>query len=286
MKKSTADVLLFKKENACQLLPPISSTDHKSSRGRSLILAGSHEYPGAGVLAARGAFRAGSGYVTLAQKDIAVSSLENPDFLIKDLRNSSLDGLHFDSVLLGPGFGVNNFTADLIRELKQNKTQNVVLDADALTVCAEYKLFPLVPTWVVTPHAGEMGRVLGISAQNVNDDRVGSLKKALKIFECVVLLKGHGTLVSDGGPIYQITSGNAALAKSGTGDVLAGMITSFRAQGLKPAEAALLGAYAHGATANLWVENRKDPLSMMASDVLELIPRVLWRLRREFEISS
>jgi NAD(P)H-hydrate epimerase len=278
MKKAT-EVLLFKKEHACQFLPPVSSKDHKSSRGRSLILAGSHDYPGAGVLAARGALRAGSGYVMLGQKDIAVSSLENPDFLLKDLRGLSLDDLKFDSVLLGPGFGVNNFTAELIRELKSKKVANVILDADALTTCVEFKLFPLPSSWIVTPHAGEMARVLGTTAEKVNEDRIESVKQGLKIFKCVVLLKGHGTLISDGGPIYRIASGNAALAKSGTGDVLAGMITAFRGQGLKPVEAALLGAYVHGATANLWVQSRKDPLSMTASDVVELVPKILWRLR-------
>lgn len=287
MKKSTAEVLLLKKENACKLLPPLSSKDHKSSRGRSLILAGSAEYPGAGILAARGALRAGSGYVTLAQKDIAVSSLENPDFLLKNLQDTSLDEVKFDSVLLGPGFGVNNFTLSFINELKKREVDQVVLDADALTTCAQYQLGPLPASWILTPHAGEMARLLETSAEKVNEDRVGAIGAAVQKFGCVVLLKGHGTLISrPRTPIYKIASGNEALAKSGTGDVLAGMITAFRAQGLNPLDAALLGAYAHGATANLWVQQKKDPLSMMASDVVELIPRVLWRLRKEFEISS
>lgn len=286
MKKATPEVFLFKKEHACQLIPAVSPEDHKSSRGRSLILAGSHDYPGAGVLAARGALRAGSGYVILAQKDIAASSLENPDFLLKDLRHTSLEQLNFDAVLLGPGFGVNEFTAELISQMKTQQLQNVVLDADALTCCADFNLFPLPPSWIVTPHAGEMARCLKVSANQVVNDRLGSLRKARDLFQCVVLLKGHGTLVSDGKVVYKIASGNAALAKSGTGDVLAGMITAFRAQGLKARDAALLGAYAHGATANLWVHRKKDPLSMTASDVLESIPRVLWRLRQEFEISS
>lgn len=287
MKKSTAEVLLLKKENACQLLPPISSKDHKSSRGRCLILAGSPEYPGAGILAARGALRAGSGYVTLAQKNISVSSLENPDFLLKNLQSTSLDEVKFDSVLLGPGFGVNNFTADLIQELKKRGERRVVLDADALTACAQYQLGPLPPSWILTPHVGEMGRLLGVSAEKVNENRLQAVKQACEQWGCVVVLKGHGTLIAKKSvPIYKIASGNEALAKSGTGDVLAGMITSFRAQGLDELAAALLGAYAHGATANLWVQSKKDPLAMTASDVVESIPRVLWRLRREFEISS
>lgn len=280
MKKATSEVSLFKKEHAARLIPAISSQDNKSSRGRSLILAGSHEYPGAGVLAARGALRAGSGYVILAQKDLLVSSLENPDFLVKDLRSTAISEMDFDAVLLGPGFGMNEYTAEIILELKSNKIQNVVLDADALTTCLQFALFPLPASWIVTPHTGELARCLKISLQEITKNRVAAIKKARELFQCVVLLKGHGTLVSQDHQIFQIASGNAALAKSGTGDVLAGMITAFRAQGLNPLEAALLGAYAHGATANLWVQSRKDPLSMTASDVVDSIPRILWRLRR------
>lgn len=286
MKKATSEIPLFQKEHACRLLPAVSVVDHKSSRGRSLILAGSHDYPGAGILAARGALRAGSGYVMLAQNDLVVSSLENPDFLVKDLRGVRLRDLKFDAALVGPGFGVNDTTAEYILELKQMNSQAVVLDADALTTCAERHLFPLPPSWIVTPHVGEMARCLKISSRQVDQDRIGTLKKARQLIGCVVLLKGHGTLVTHQGAIYRIASGNSALAKAGTGDVLAGMITAFRAQGLSPLDSALLGAYAHGATANLWVQSRKDPLSMTASDVVDAIPRVLWRLRREFENSS
>ncbi|KYG67253.1 NAD(P)H-hydrate dehydratase [Bdellovibrio bacteriovorus] len=280
MKKATPEVILFKKEHASRLLPSVSTDDNKASRGRSLILGGSHDYPGAGILAARGALRAGSGYVMLAQKDLVVSSLENPDFLVKDLRGSSLSDLNFDAVLIGPGFGVNDYTAELILELKTKNFPNVVLDADALTTCVDFKLFPLPASWIVTPHTGELARCLKVSVHEVTKDRLAAIKKARQLFQCVVLLKGHGTLITQGQEIFRIASGNAALAKSGTGDVLAGMITAFRAQGLKPLEAALLGAYVHGATANLWVQSHKDALSMIASDVIDSIPRILWRLRQ------
>lgn len=269
----------FRKMAAAKLLPAVSSTDNKSHRGRSLLLAGSSQYPGAGVLAAKAALRMGSGYVTLAQKNINVSSLENPDFLISDLEKHRWQDLKFDSILVGPGFGVNNFTAQVIRDLKKQNFEKVVLDADAITVCAQEKLFPLLPSWIMTPHSGELSRCLQVDSAEIESDRHEAVLRGQELAGCVVLLKGHGTLVRNSKKTYRIMSGNSALAKSGTGDVLAGMITALRAQNVTPTRAALLGAYLHGASANLWVARGKDELSMMASDVIELLPEVVRKVR-------
>lgn len=274
---------ILNRRGAKKLLPALSESDNKATRGRSLILAGSEEYPGAGILAAKAALRTGSGYVTLAQKSI-MASLENPDFLLCDLNKKSWVDLKFDAVLVGPGFGVNDFTASIIEELKNRKIEKVILDADAITVCAERNFFPLLPTWIVTPHAGELARCLKTTADDINSNRFEYARKAQDIFQCVVLLKGHRTLITNkNGRIYSIASGNAALAKAGTGDVLAGCITALRAQGLSATRAALLGAYVHGATANLWAARHRDLLSMTASDVIEYIPEILHRIRFEDE---
>lgn len=265
---------------ASQLLPQVSPTDNKARRGRCLLLAGSPEYPGAGVLAAKAALRMGSGYVILAQPNIAVSSLQNPDFLLCDLNNKSWEEIKFDAILIGPGFGVNEFTATVIRRLKELHFEKVVLDADALSVCAQEKLFPLPASWIITPHEGELARCLNISSEEIEKNREYFVRLAQEKFQCVVLLKGHHTLIKGASRSYQILSGNAALAKAGTGDILAGMITALRAQGLSPLRAALLGAYLHGACANLWVGSGRDELSLMASDLLGLLPKVIRRVRR------
>lgn len=284
MKTLVQSLILFNKAKAARLLPAVSQSDNKSSRGRCLLLAGSSTYPGAGVLAASAALRTGSGYVSLAYQGNTpwLSSLEHPDFIPLKLNSAQLPGSKYDAILCGPGFGVNEFTRDVLGSLIQQKAQAVVVDADALSVCAKYNLFPLPPTWIATPHVGELARCLSVSAEKVNSDRFSSIRQAQKKFGCIVLLKGHGTLVASQNRTYKITSGNSALAKSGTGDVLAGMITALRAQGLSPLKATLLGAYAHGATANLWVGQRKDPLSMTASDVIEMIPKVFHILRKKY----
>ncbi|HEX7675366.1 MAG TPA: NAD(P)H-hydrate dehydratase [Bdellovibrio sp.] len=280
MEKMKSDLIYnFRKKAAAKLLPAVSSTDNKSRRGRSLLLAGSSQYPGAGVLAAKSALRMGSGYVVLAQKGINVSSLENPDFLVADLEQQHWQELKFDSILVGPGFGVNDFTAQVIRDLKRRKFDKVILDADAITVCAQQRLFPLLPSWIITPHAGELARCLNMDSSEIESDRHQAVLRGQELAGCIVLLKGHGTLVRNSRKTYRIMSGNSALAKSGTGDVLAGMITALRAQNLTPTRAALLGAYLHGACANLWVARGKDELSMMASDVIELLPEVVHKVR-------
>lgn len=262
-------------------MPPLSSRDNKVRRGRCLLFAGSEQYPGAGILAGKSALRMGSGYVMLAQKNISVSSWDHPDFLLCDLAKTDWTTLPFDAVLIGPGFGVNDFTAEIIQELKRRKTKNVVVDADALTVCAQKKLFPLLPSWIVTPHAGELARCLGCASHHVDQDREEALEEAYNLFQCLVFLKGAGTLIRTHREVFKIKSGNEALAKSGTGDVLAGAITALLAQGLSSERASLLGAYVHGATANRWKAQRKDLLSMTASDVIEMLPETLYRIREK-----
>lgn len=286
MEKATLGIYILKKKTAAKLLPSVSSSDNKATRGRSLILAGSSQYPGAGILAAKAAQRMGSGYVMLAQKNLPAALLENPDFLLCDLNKKSWEKLSWDALLVGPGFGVNTDTEKIIRDLLKTEKDRVILDADALTVCAQKGIFPLRPSWIVTPHAGELSRCLGIPVEEINADRLGAVKKAQALFGCVVLLKGHGTLIANSRRVYQISSGNAALAKAGTGDVLAGVITALRAQGLSATKSALLGAYLHGATANLWVARKQDMLSMTASDVLDYLPQVIYRLRVLIEKSS
>lgn len=280
MKKASEGRYILKREGARKLLPTVAKTDNKASRGRSLLLAGSQQYPGAGVLAAKAALRMGSGYVMLAPAKSVISSLENPDFLVRDADEINFNELTFNAVLCGPGFGVNEFTAKCIRELVRVQMPAVVVDADAITVCAQYKLFPLPKTWIITPHTGELSRCLGISSEEINKNRRKAVRQAQKLTGCLVLLKGDRTLIASARRIYEISSGNAALAKSGTGDVLAGMITALMAQGQSSLRSVLLAAYIHGACANYWKSQRKDLLSMMASDVIELLPTVIAKLRR------
>jgi NAD(P)H-hydrate epimerase len=274
---------VFDRENARALLPKVSSADNKATRGRSLLIAGSKSYPGAGVLAARAALRSGSGYAVLAQDAPPFLALENPDFLVVDLQTTRLRDLAFDAVAIGPGCGADEATAIRIRELNDLGCERTVLDADALTVLSAEPLLKVRASWILTPHEGELSRLMGVSADAIRLERSKWVLASQKKYGCVVLLKGHRTLIAhsraDTVELREVRAGNSALAKSGTGDVLTGVITAFLAQGLVPVDAAALGAFVHGEAADLWVAKGRDPLSMLASDLIELLPEALARLR-------
>lgn len=250
---------------------------HKGSFGHLLVCAGSsgavHSTWGAGILASSSAFRMGLGYVTWASFQKPDKQIRNiPEVLVGKLPEI-LNSKKFSAFLVGPGLGITNATKKIILKLlKQDKP--VLLDADALTVLAKYKIKKLKSNFVLTPHHGEMARLLNLSVKEIEQNRNQSVKMAAKKYGCVVLLKGYPTLVSDGVRIFEIHKGNAALAKAGSGDVLSGMIASLLAQGVESIKAACLGAYLHGDAADRWIQT-KDIRSLKASDIIESLPVVL-----------
>lgn len=265
--------------------PAFGEQIHKSDRGRSVLIAGSAQYPGAGILSARAALRCGSGYVQLISDGAPSVSWENPDFLISDLgelklglhnpAGQSLKDLKFDAIGAGPGLGTGEKTRHLILELKKLKIENVVLDADAITVCARERLFPLPARWIATPHAGELGRVLKLEAAVIESDRFRYAREGREKMGCQVLLKGFHSVLATENACIVIPTGNSALAKSGTGDVLTGIITSLIAQGMTSTRAALFGSYLHGWISDRWIAAGRDPAGLMASDLIANLPRAL-----------
>lgn len=269
----------FGTAKACDLLPKRNKSDSKLSGGRSLIIAGSEGMFGAGVLAASGAARVGSGYVILMTDLKNFCATKSPDFLTADWKNNKIKDLHFSAIGIGPGLGQSAQAMKLIRQVLKLKVKSVVLDADAFNICSQKKLYPLPKTWIVTPHEGEMARLLKVKPEVIKKNRLESIKLAQKKLKCIILLKGYKTLVSTGKNIYIIQSGNKSLAKAGTGDVLTGIITGFLAQGVSSKNAACLGAFIHGKIADDWIRNKNDYLSLMASDLLTKLPKVLYQLR-------
>lgn len=272
---------LVGQKTAQMLLPKPLPARNKSDFGRLLLIAGSPNMKGAAILAATAAARMGVGYVTVASPHASVLKKMPPDFLQvswKDIRQVDLK--KYSAVAVGPGLGVSDETLNIIRRLKDEKIQNVVLDADALTVIAKNKLWPLPSSWILTPHAGELSRIIGDSAKVIESDRLASLKKASEITSAIVLLKGFRTTFVSGKKFYIIGSGNVALAKAGTGDVLTGFISSLLAQGLSPEKAVALGAFLHGKIADHWVKKGGSPRALMASDLPILLNRVLQTIEK------
>lgn len=265
---------------ARRVLPKRMSSSNKTTGGRALVLAGSAGFAGAAVLSATAASRAGAGYTHLATALKNFSHLKNPDFLVSELRRKDWQKLKVNAIAIGPGLGVSKETESILRYLLKLEAPKVVVDADALTVIANAKLYPLPQSWILTPHEGELSRMIGWTADAIRKARPEALAKAQEKYQCVVLLKGHPTLVADGEVVLRVQSGNPALGKAGTGDVLTGMIVGFLAQGLSPLSATLLGAYLHGRMADDWVKQGNDYLSLMASDLLGLLPQSMAKLRR------
>lgn len=271
---------LFTERLARRYLPARKETSNKSDHGHLAVLAGREGYWGAGILASTSAFRMGTGYVTWASWDAPVESLkEIPEVLTAKINDDALWNKKLSAVCVGPGLGTGKETAALIEKLKGLKDTPVIADADALTACVEHNLFPLPENWVITPHAGELSRILKIDVQDIERDRFAAAFAAYEKTKCHVLLKGFRSLIAFGQRCMVVHAGNAALAKAGTGDVLSGMIGGLLAQGMDPTQAAATAAYLHGRLADEWVRSGNDKAAMTASDLRMLLPQVVSRLR-------
>lgn len=269
----------FSLQNAKNILPERKKTDNKTAGGKCLIIAGSRGMFGAAVLAATAAARTGAGYVILMTDQKKFSSVKHPDFLLVDYKKQKLADLKFNAVAIGPGLGQSAHTLKILKQLIKLNVTNVVIDADALNLCAKHQLYPLPSSWVATPHEGELSRLLKVSSSSIKKNRIQSAQKAVKKLGCTVVLKGNQTVVATTKKTFIVNSGNPALAKAGTGDVLTGIIAALLSQDLKPVDAACLGVFIHGWLADQWIKNKKDHLSLMASDLLALLPEALYQIR-------
>lgn len=276
---------------AAALLPRRSIDAHKGQAGHLLVMAGSAGMSGAAILAARAATRGGAGLVTLAtpasiQGVCAGAVLESmtigwperngslrhdPDLLAAALQGKT-------AVAIGPGLGSTRAVRDIVRWLLHNAAVPLVLDADALNALARNPapLRRAARGVVLTPHPGEMARLLGSSAGDVQADRVGAAQGFAAKYGCTVVLKGARTVIADRQQVWINPTGNPGLASGGTGDVLAGLTGALLAQGLECAAAARLGAYLHGLAGDLAVAATGE-IGMVASDVIAALPAAIRR---------
>lgn len=273
-------------------LPKRKPSSNKSSAGKVWLIAGSDKFPGAGILAALAAARVGAGYVGLSQADSPpvkwFEPLIAPDIIPLKLTSQVFLDFHPTAVALGPGIGRTRSVQLKLRSFIKNMSSDyldipIVLDADGLLLLKDKDR--LLPNWILTPHAGELSRLLSWPVEKINSQRVRAVKEAVSRFGSIMVLKGHETLVampsaSGAVKVWKNTSGNPALAKAGTGDVLTGIIAGFLAQGLKPWDAARLGVWLHGDLADQWLLSGHDELSLLASDLVQMLPRGLMRVRR------
>lgn len=271
---------------------------HKGDLGHVLVVAGSLGKAGAAVMAVRGALRGGCGLVTAAvplslvpvvQQQVAeamcLPAAENVDGSLgmgceEELVRASRT---VDAVVIGPGLTTHPETVQAVRNLMQRITVPVVLDADGINaVAGEPGILKRAKCPVViTPHPGEMARLLGTTAAEVQQDRIGVARNLARNSGVTVVLKGAGTVVATPDDMAFVnTTGNPGMATGGTGDVLAGLIGSLLAQGYGPADAACLGVHVHGIAGDLAAEE-KGEAGMIAGDLIEKLPEAMNVLRAD-----
>ena len=263
---------------------PVGS--HKGENGHVLIVAGSFHLRGAATLCALGALRAGAGLVTVASVTEVCDAVaaQVPEAMLVPLEDDG-DGViepqtvevlldlqdRVTCAVFGPGLTTHESVRTMLGSLWERWELPCVVDADALNAVSLGLSLPDAPC-VLTPHPGEMARLLGMSSEKVQGDRFGAVSLAIEKYRRTVLLKGAYSLSGEpDGPLTVNTTGNPGMAAGGMGDVLAGIVAGLMAQGLPTSLAAAVGAYLHGAAGDLCAD-RLGPVGYTASDLAAKLP--------------
>jgi len=279
----------------CRSFLPVRAADsHKGSYGHVMVIGGSPGMTGAVALSAWAAVRSGAGLVTAAvpaslnpvleTKLTEAMSLPLPETGDGTLSLSSLEpiknAVSNKVVVFGPGLSRHKEAQDITQAFVSNLPCPTVLDADALFAlvdCTEHLKKCRYPV-ILTPHPGEMARLLGKSVGEIQEDRIRAATEAAKIYNSIVVLKGAKTLVATPeGHLYVNSTGNPGMASGGSGDVLAGMIGAFMAQGIKGEHAAALAVYVHGRAGD-FAACDKSQISLTAGDIIEYLPKAFSEL--------
>ena len=267
--------------------PPAREKDaHKGSFGKVLIIAGSSSMRGAASLAALGALRSGAGLVQLAsvEKCIDAAAVLTPEATFIELDSDDYGYMLYDSsreaiqkamdkasaVVIGCGMGVTPDTAELTKFVIENSKSPVIIDADGINcIAADIDILMKKNTDVVlTPHMGEMARLLGCEIQTVADNRFPVAEKLAEKYGVTVVLKGAGTVVADSRTTAANHTGNAGMSRGGSGDVLAGIIGSVIAQGYTVFDACCAAVYIHGLAGDAAAE-RLGQEAMLPRDIAD-----------------
>ena len=278
--------------DAIRAFPKRLPDAHKGDFGHVLVIAGSAGYTGAAYLASQAAALSGSGLVTLAvgRSILPILAVKLTEVMVKPFIETKDWSLSFlaekeiigfsekcSAIAIGPGISRNIETQALVRSLISKLSKPIVLDADGINACVGHLdiIKQSKAKLVLTPHHGEMARLLGQDIGDIEKNRKDVAQKFANEYNTVLVLKGHQTIVAGpAGGFYVNDTGNAGMATGGTGDVLTGMIASFIGQGIEPFTAAALGVYFHGAAGDAAVQE-KGAISLLATDLLNKIPEVL-----------
>jgi ADP-dependent NAD(P)H-hydrate dehydratase / NAD(P)H-hydrate epimerase len=261
---------------------------HKKDYGHIFVLAGSVGLTGAAILTCSAAMRSGAGLVTLGIPESLNNIIETKLTEVMSLplpetqeQSFSLSGFHkiqqFSSkcnlITIGPGLSTYRETTELVHKIIRETDINIVLDADGINAFNQHNdldnLKEHKSELIITPHPGEMAKLLKKDTAYVQENREKVAVDFAKEYNCVVVLKGNETIVADKeGNVYINNTGNSGLATAGSGDVLTGIISSFFVQGLSAYESAILGTYIHGDIADK-LTLKTGELFLIASDIVD-----------------
>lgn len=294
----TADQHYLLRQDYLSLLPPRHGDGHKYTHGTLTVLAGSRAYGGAAQLAGLGALRSGAGLIKLAVPRclelpvrvglpdvLAVPLAETEDGTIAPLDPTVTSLLleKQDAWVVGPGLDHHPETADWLLEVLADCELPVVVDADGLGAFARRGKTPhfVAREVVLTPHAGELARLAGMTSAEVERDKLELVPALARKWGVTLLLKGSTTLIADPeGKLYFSTTGDDALARGGSGDVLSGLIGGLLAQGCSATRAALLGAYVHGLAGSLAAQGQSTR-SVRVTEVADCIGPIFEDMERQ-----
>jgi hydroxyethylthiazole kinase-like uncharacterized protein yjeF len=274
------------------IMPSRPLDAHKGTFGTALVVAGSVSFTGAALLAGKAAYRSGTGWVTMAVPEPLHAALagqfpeapwlllphergfiaaQSADLILRNLGKPT-------AILLGPGFGLEPTTCQFLADLLTPALPPLVIDADGLKLLSRLPDWPsrLSPQAVLTPHPGEMAVLTGLTLDEVQADRIGTAERFARLWGHVVVLKGAFTVIATpAGKSAVIPVATPALARAGTGDVLAGLIVGLRAQRVGAFEAAAAGAWIHAQAGLRAAEKLGSTICVLAGDVLEAVPGVM-----------
>lgn len=284
----TGNIFLIDSWFVKDILPKRLAEGHKGTFGTALILAGSRGFSGSAALTALGAMRSGAGLVKLGVPESIIQPIEKkvteavkfalPTTSAKTLALTGLSKIlelvKTASVLaIGPGITTNPETRQLEIEILSKIKIPVVIDADGLNNLTPEQLKKIKAPKVLTPHPGELSRLVGKQPAEINAQRIEICRHYAKEFDAVLVLKGAPTVISSpAGKVYVNSTGNNGLGSGGSGDVLTGIITGLIAQSSTPLNASIAGVYLHGLAADLAVKEKTE-YSLIASDLLKYLPK-------------
>lgn len=268
---------------------PRFATAHKGTYGHVAIVAGSPGRAGAALMAARGALRTGAGLVTVAT-DAATAAIVHGgsvESMTHHYTIGTVDELlplfkNKTAAVIGPGLRDDEECYEFVRSIAERLDLPLLIDASALNAFAgrPTEINPRGRPRVITPHPGELARLMSVSKDVIARDRIIAAREAARACHCIVVLKGHQTLIAEpDGHVWVNPTGNPGMASGGMGDVLSGMIGALLARNLDALDAAVVGVYLHGLAGDILHEEMGDT-GLAASDLAEKVPHAIQRVRR------